>query len=144
MNLPARIFDEVERLSSEGSDSFDDAQFDEAIRKWSAAMSLLPDPKVQWDAYTWLSASIGDAYFELRNFPEAREALFDALNGPDGQENPFVHYRLGQTEMELGNSENAISHLLQAYMLDGEEIFHEDSDGDGSRYLKLLRDRKLI
>jgi hypothetical protein len=31
--------------------------------------------------------------------------------------------------VRLGNHERAVSHLLQAYMLDGEEIFLAEEDG---------------
>lgn len=144
MSLAQRIFDQVEMLSGEGSDLADEGDHQGAIKKWSAAMDLLPEPKSSWDAYPWLSASLGDAYYQLNRLPEAREALFDALNGPDGQQNPFVHYRLGQTEVALGNMDSAVAHLLEAYMLDGEEIFLEDEEGGGAKYLQMLKDRRLV
>lgn len=65
----------------------------------------------------------------LPTYSEAGAACFDALNCPCGTANPFVHYRLGQCEVRLGNHERAVSHLLQAYMLDGEEIFLAEEDG---------------
>ena len=48
--------------------------------------------------------------------------------------------------MRLGNHESAVSHLLQAYMLDGEEIFlvEDDAEEDGREYLDILKSRGLI
>ena len=142
MELPDDIYEKIEELSEEGNDLCDDGSFSAAIEKWNQAFLLLPDPKVEWEAYTWLSASIGDALYQLKEFSAAREKFFDALNGPDGKENPFVHYRLGQCEIHLGNEKNGVNHLLQAYMLDGEEIF--EAEDDGAFYLQKLSEKQLI
>ncbi|HCF2456947.1 TPA: tetratricopeptide repeat protein [Pseudomonas aeruginosa] len=64
MELPDKICDEVDALSTEGNDLMDDEHFDAAIEKWTQALELLPDPKTDWEAYMWLSASIGDAQFQ--------------------------------------------------------------------------------
>jgi tetratricopeptide (TPR) repeat protein len=142
MELPETLYNQVEVLSAEGSDLFDAAKFNSAIAKWTQALDLLPDPKPDWEAHTWLSTSIGDAHYQLQQFEVARQFLFDALNGPDAQDNPFVHYRLGQCEVKLSNVDSAIKRLLQAYMLDGEKIFH--GEPDGLSYLQILKDVKLI
>ena len=142
MELPSEIYDQIEALSAEGSDLFDQSDYPAAVDKWSAALALLPEAKTEWDAFTWLSASIGDAHYALGNFEDARHALFDALNGPGGTENPFAHYRLGQTEIKIGNEDNGVKHLLEAYMLDGEEIFL--GEDDGVTFLQKLKDRKLV
>ncbi|WP_175963899.1 tetratricopeptide repeat protein [Burkholderia pyrrocinia] len=140
--LPKKIQDELDALSEQGNVLCDASKFDEAIQRWSAALELLPEPRVDWEAYTWLSASIGDAQYQLEEFDAARQSFFDALNGPGGQENPFVHYRLGQSQVRLGDEEQGVASLLKAYMLDGDEIF--DEDGEGEKYLQMLRDRKLV
>lgn len=141
MELPDETYTAIENLSEEGNDLCDDENFLAAIEKWNQAFLLLPDPKVDWEAYTWLSASIGDALYQLKDFAAAREKFFDTLNGPDGKENPFVHYRLGQCEIHLGNEKNGVNHLLQAYMLDGEEIFQ--AEDDGAMYLQKLSEKNL-
>ncbi|MGK5060305.1 tetratricopeptide repeat protein [Janthinobacterium sp. LB2P49] len=141
MDLPSNVSKQVDLLSEMGNDLADQGEFSQAAERWTQALDLLPPPQADWDAYTWLKASIGDALYQLANFCAAREALFDAVNGPDGQVNPFVHYRLGQTEVALKNEEAGIEELLKAYMLDGEEIFNEEEDGH--IFLKKLRDAGL-
>jgi hypothetical protein len=42
----------------------------------------------------------------------------------------------------VDGADAAVSHLLKAYMLDGSEIF--DADPEGSKYLKILLEEKLI
>ena len=142
MELPRDIWGKVDALSSQGNDLCDESRFSEAIEKWRAAIELLPEPRVDWEAYTWLSASIGDVQYQVGQLDAARNSLYDALNGPGGQENPFIHYRLGQSLIRLKEDERGIQSLLKAYMLDGEGIFSVDDEG--AKYLKKLRDRKLI
>ncbi|MBW3512133.1 tol-pal system YbgF family protein [Janthinobacterium sp. NKUCC06_STL] len=142
MELPTNVSRQVDFLSEEGNDLADQGAFSQAAAKWGQALDLLPAPAVDWEAYTWLKASIGDAHYQLCDFSSARDALFDALNGPDGQENPFVHYRLGQTELALNNEKAGIDELLKAYMLDGDKIFLEEEDGPV--FLQKLRDVGLV
>jgi hypothetical protein len=40
--------------------------------------------------------------------------------------NPFLHLRLGQSQLELGNRERAADELARAYMGGGKEIFEQD------------------
>lgn len=142
MELPDKIYDAVDALSTEGNDLMDEENFQGAIKKWGQALALLPEPKAEWEAYMWLSASIGDAQYQQENYELARNSFMDALNAPDGIGNPFVHYRLGQCQAKLGNEALAVESLLKAYMLDGEEIFL--AEDDGVTFLKMLQDRKLI
>lgn len=142
MELPKTVSNKVDDLSSQGNDLCDESKFAQAIEKWRAAIELLPEPRVDWEAYTWLSASIGDAQYQAGQLDAARNSFYDALNGPGGQENPFIHYRLGQSLIRLKEEDRGIESLLKAYMLDGEEIF--SADDEGAKYLQKLRDRKLI
>jgi len=97
------------------------------------------NPKHNGKHGRWLNASLGDAFRTGHALEDAKAALFDALNGPDGHANPFILLRLGETLVDLGDTERGVEYLLRAYMLDGERVF----EADGSRYLKLLRDRNL-
>lgn len=141
-SLPDVLHQQIERLSEDGNQQFDAGRHAAAISQWQQALALLTPPAVQWEAWTWLQTAIGDACFQLGNFAAARAALLDALNGPGAQENPFVHYRLGQASSRLGRDADAREHLLRAYMLDGEDIFHAEPGGEG--WLRLLRTAGLV
>ena len=142
MELPDEIYERIEALSEEGNELCDDENFTAAVAKWIEALDLVPEPKTDWEAATWLYASIGDILYQQGKLRDARDALFDALNCPGGQENPFVHYRLGQCEVKLGNEDRGVDELLRAYMLDGEEVF--SGEDDGADFLSILKDRRLI
>jgi len=141
MELPQPIYDEITTLSDEGNSLSDDGSFDRAISKWTAALDLVPEPKSNWEASTWLYASIGDARYQQASFDLARSAFLDAMNCPGAETNAFIQYRLGQCEWKLGNEKNAIDRLLRAYMLDGENIF--EGEPEGHTFLSLLRQRRL-
>lgn len=141
MELPDSVYNKIERLSEKGNAFLDGGKCDAAIREWEKALSLVPEPRSDWEAATWLYASIGDAHFQKGDHEKAKNAFFDALNCPDGVGNPFIHYMLGKTLIKL-NDEKGAQSLLKAYLLDGVEIFEMDEEGD--EYLNLLRTKQLI
>ncbi|MCF6345557.1 MAG: hypothetical protein L3J00_03705 [Thiomicrorhabdus sp.] len=126
MELDDTIHDQVTALSEEGDLLSEDERFDEAIKKYQVALNLLPSPKQQWEACTWLYVAIGDAYFLEEDYPLAFNYFMDAFNCPDANDNPFIHLRAGQTAYRINNEEKAVDSLLRAYMLEGEDIFKND------------------
>lgn len=135
------ILHRVETLSERGNVLLEDeGDWRGAAEVWTAALDLLPEPKSQWEAALWLYASLGDAYRVGGQLDEAKDALFTALNCPDGHMNVFVLLRLGQTLFDLGDKPRAKEYLLRAYMLDGEDPFEED----GALYLAFLREQGLL
>lgn len=135
--LPADIYEQVEALSEAGNDLADADDFDGAIARFSEALQLLPSPARNWEASTWLYASIGDMYYFKGDYRAAANNFFDALNGPDAQANGFVNLRLGESLFELNQQEQSLEYLLRAYMLEGEEIFAEEDP----RYFDFLKTR---
>jgi tetratricopeptide (TPR) repeat protein len=127
MKLPDEIYEKVVGQSEQGNQSLDSRHYVKALTHFEAALNFLPEPKVDWEAYTWLKASMADAYFHLEDFSNCAACAYDALNGPDAVKNPFIHLRLGQALFEQSQMERAESELLQSYMLAGAEIFSEDS-----------------
>jgi len=142
MELPEDIDDRIEALSEEGNEHSDDGDHAAAIECWNQALAILPQPWPQWEAATWLYASLGDAHYQLGDYAAAKDDLFNALNCPEGQGNPFIHYMLGKTLVRL-NDAGAVDALLRAYMLDGVDIFDSDEE-EGPDCLQLLQDRGLV
>ena len=58
----------------------------------------------------------------------ALDYLFEVLKCPEGLGNPFVSLRLGQCFYEKGNIDKAKDYLLQAYMLEGTDIFEDEDE----------------
>ena len=97
-----------------------------AIAEFRNGVELLPEPKNWYDHYMWLMAGIGDAYFMMSDYTNARAALTEAQSARPGQQNAFVQLRLGQSLFELGRMNRAEEHLMRAYLLHGFSIFDKD------------------
>lgn len=68
MELSKEIFDEITRLSNEGNELLDvkhDAY--SAYNVFESALELLPEPANEWEAFSWLQASMGECKFIEKN-----------------------------------------------------------------------------
>ena len=134
------VYGRISELSELANDLLNANDAISAIELLLGALNLLPNPKNNWEAYTWINGPLGEAYFILKDYSRAKEVLFDALNGPDGWENPFILLRLGESLYEMGEKDAASQYLARAYMLEGEELFKDED----SKYLVLLKSKLLI
>lgn len=126
MELSDSIHEQITQLSKEGDVLAEQGQYHEAVEKYLQAFELLPEPRTDWEACTWLLAAIGDANFKSKNYEHAKAALSDAMHCPGAIGNPFIHLRLGQAQFELGNIERANDELARAYMGAGKDIFADE------------------
>ncbi|MFZ6798952.1 hypothetical protein [Undibacterium sp. Di24W] len=111
-----------------------------AVAEYDRAWQLVPEPKNQWEASTWILAAIGDACFLIDKFKSARQALEYAMVCPGAIGNPFIHLRLGQVLFEAGELDLSADELIRAYMGGGEDIFLNDD----TKYLRFLKTRAQI
>jgi tetratricopeptide (TPR) repeat protein len=139
--VTAQLSDElharITELSEAGNVMADDGDLAGAEQTWLDAVPLLPEPATEWEAYTWLWASIGDVRYDQGDVAGAADAFFNALNGAGGIENPWVHFMLGKSLLKTDRRPRAIDELLRAYMLD-DELF--ETDDEGEELLQAMRD----
>jgi tetratricopeptide (TPR) repeat protein len=125
--LDDEIFEKIQQLADEGNELMDRDAYDAAVAKFEEALNLLPEPRGDWEATTWLYASIGDAYFFKKDFKASSEAFYNAFQAPNGNLNPFILLRLGQALLETGDEPNATEYLLRAYMIEGRDVFLDEN-----------------
>ncbi len=130
------IFNNITKYCNLGDNLVEDENYEEAIKNYQKALKLVPDPKNEWEASTWIYTVLGDTSFVKGDYFSAKEYLYDAINCPEGNSNPFILLRLGQCLFELKEVDNSKNFLLQAYMLEGLKIFHEEDD----KYFNLIID----
>lgn len=130
---------QIEQLSEQGSDLLDD-DWQGALALWRKALDVIPEPKSAHGEATWLYTSIGDAYHSGADWANAVENLKIALTCPDGTGSAYLWLRLGQSQYELGQLDDAANSLLSAYMLEGDEIYADEDP----QYRQLLVDRGLV
>ncbi|HEX4962037.1 MAG TPA: tetratricopeptide repeat protein [Thermoanaerobaculia bacterium] len=125
----------ITALTERGNRDCEAGRFREAMAVFSQALELIPEPREEWEAATWVLTALGDCAFQLGDFAAARGFLTRAVQAPEGLGNPFIHLRLGQAQLELGNEARAKDELARAYMGGGPEIFEDEA----AKYLIFLR-----
>ncbi len=123
--LPDPIHEEIKRLCALGDEHAKRRSFPDALVSYWAAWDLLPEPKTDWEAGTWILVAIGDANYLGGDYVAGRDNLSNAMRCPGAIGNPFIHFRLGQCQFEVGNHERAADELMRAYMGAGREIFDQ-------------------
>jgi tetratricopeptide (TPR) repeat protein len=139
------LTDEQQELMDEycekGNAEMEEEHFNVAADYFKKAYAVLPEPKDEWEATGYITASLGDAYFNAKKYKEAKEQLLIAAKFyEDGETpNPFVLLRLGAACMEIGEEQQALEHLLQAYEMEGNQLFEEDK-----KYLDFLKKHRKL
>ncbi len=127
MEIDEKIYDKITQLTDMGNDVFEE-DLNLAIEYYEKALALVPDPKNDWEASTWIYTAIGDAYFFLEKYEMAINALSNAMLCPDAISNAFIWLRMGEAYYELSNNEKAREYLMRAYLLDGKDVFEAEDD----------------
>lgn len=123
-----KSYQEIVKLCEEGDMLIQNNEFENAIRMYLRALDRIPTPKSNWEASTWVYAALGDTYFLMQDFKNAKECFYSALSCPNGIDNPFIHLRLGESLFECKEMSKAEEYLLRAYMLEGNKIFDDEEE----------------
>lgn len=135
MPLSDILHNKITILSEIGNDLFDEDKFEEAQKQYQSAFDLVPIPKNDYEASSWLLAGIGDCLYYQQSYEKALgnfkygEACLGGLNA-------FMWLRIGECYAELRNTEMAREYLLRAYMMEGEAFFTEDD----AKYFSVITD----
>ena len=136
MELHDSVYEKIQQLSQQGNSFVDKSKLSKAIQCFEEAIQLLPNPKEDWEASTWLYTALGDTYFQDKQYHEALLNLSSAFKCPNGLGNPFIMLRMGESLYEIADMAKAREYLLQAYMLVGPDIFKGEDPG----YLAAIND----
>lgn len=138
--LNTAVHEKVKALCAKGDQLAEARAFEDAVAEYNKAWALVPDPKNDWNASTWILAAIADACFLGGYKTSAMEALQYAMTCPGAVGNPFLHLRYGQVLFDLGEMDHAVDELTRAYMGGGEEIFASEDP----RYHEFLKTRAIL
>ncbi|WP_416192408.1 tetratricopeptide repeat protein [Neisseria sp. CCUG12390] len=133
-SLNQDLYQKINALCDQGDELADNGQFSEALKQYKEAWKLLPEPKEQWEAATWILVAMGDVNFLNGKFHQAVKDLTAALANINAVDNPFIYLRLGQSRLELGDEQTALEALQTAYELGDEYLW----DGEDGKYLQFL------
>jgi tetratricopeptide (TPR) repeat protein len=133
--LSNRTSAQIDALCKSGDESADNGNYPEAIAAYWDAWDLLPEPKTEWEAATWILAAVGDANFLGEDYLAGRDNLATAMHCPGAIGNPFLHLRLGQCQFELGEEKKAADNLARAFLSEGKKLF----ENDDPKYLAFVK-----
>jgi tetratricopeptide (TPR) repeat protein len=142
--MPAELDDstyaQITEFAAQGDELASQGAYRDAIKIYNKGWELLPEPKSDWSAATWLLAAIADAAYLGGFLTSARQALDYVMSCPDAIGNPFLHLRRGEVLFEQGELDAAADELMRAYMGAGMAIFEREP----AKYLNFLKTRALI
>ncbi|WHX47203.1 hypothetical protein QNH46_13600 [Paenibacillus woosongensis] len=136
MELSNETYEKIVEVCEEADSFIDEDRIEDAINKYLVALEIIPSPKKDWEASTWIYTALGDAYFINDEYEKAKDCFYNALNCPDGISNPLILLRLGESLFECDDMHKAANYLLKAYMLEGYKIFNEEDE----KYFNLIKD----
>jgi tetratricopeptide (TPR) repeat protein len=135
--LPDDLYNAIISDMDEGDNAMEEESCDLAISFYQQALEKVPAPKHDWEISFNIYTAMADTYFNMHDFENAVYCYNQALQCPDGTVNGYVWLGLGQSYLEIDETEKAIDALFSAWMLEGEEIF----DGDNQEYFQLIKDK---
>ena len=131
--------EDAERLLAEGDDFADAEEDDEALARFQAAWTALPEPRDDQDPAVRILAGIADSQFHLGEWEECRDAVQHAFRCGADVANPFLRLRLGQSLYELGDEQEAANWLVPVYLSEGRALFSDDDP----KYLEFFHSRLI-
>lgn len=134
--------EQLEKLYEKGNQLEREERYDEALQAWQEGYAMIPvNSRLDLEMTNQFLAAIGDVYFLRKSMYQKAYECFNTARGYGGYDNSFIMLRLGECCLELGDERNAAEYLMRAWMMEGEEIFKPDENGedDGSKYYEFLR-----
>lgn len=133
------IYSDIMHLYAEANSFLERGDFTSSVHGLTAAGDELPRSLENWEASTSILSKMAEAYWRARAYPQALKALQHAMHCPHAIGDPWLHLRLGQVQLELGNLPRASDELARAYMGAGREVFAEE-DPKYFRYVQSVLD----
>ena len=135
--LPQAVSEQIDALCAQGDSLAKQQKYPDALKAYWSAWDLLPEPKTDWEASTWILAAVGDANFLGGDFVAGRDNLASAMHCPNAIGNPFLHLRLGQCQFELEDFDRAADNLARAYLPQGKKLFKREDP----KYLEFIKSK---
>ena len=140
LELDDELHEKIRAHCARGDDLADRRRFADAITAYNEAWELIPEPKNNWEAATWVLAAIADSAYLGGYATAARDGIEYGMTCPGALGNPFMHLRFGQILFDSNEKDRAADELMRAYMGDGLEIFAQED----SKYLSFLKSRAIL
>lgn len=141
LKVPGPTAQQIQAFVGQGDEAMRQGDYETADKAYLEAFRLLPEPKLMVEGGVSVFTARVDVALKKKEYEkvtimiENMMALHKSgfLEGIIG--NPYLHLRLGQAQLELGNEKRAKDELARAFMGGGGEIF----EGEDPKYFKFIR-----
>lgn len=140
LELDHQTHDSIKSFCVAGDKLASSQLYSEALAEYNKAWAIVPEPKNEWEAATWILAAIADTCYQAGFEKSAREALQYVMTCPGAIGNPFLHLRYGQVLYDAGELDAAADELIRAYMGAGVDIFAAEDE----KYFNFLGTRAKL
>lgn len=89
MELNEKIYNRICTLCEKGDAYFEKDKYQRAVEKYQKALSLAPEPKVDWEASTWIYVALGEVYYYCSQYSEAMIYFGEAEKCPGRDRKSF-------------------------------------------------------
>ncbi len=114
LQLDEELHQKIKVHCAQGNDLANAQRFEDAIAEYNKAWLLIPDPKNDWEAATWVLAVIADSTYLGGYTTTVREAIEYGMTCPGAIGNPSMHLRYGQILFDVNERDRADDELMRA------------------------------
>ncbi len=99
----------------DGNEAFEKGDFEKAVVYYQQAIADDPQNPVAY-------FNLGDAYYRLKNFPEAAKAFEQATISEDARLKQWAYYNLGNTYFQMQQYQKAVNYYQKALQLNPQDF----------------------
>ncbi len=129
------LSDQISAISKKAKHLALKGNYVDAIDEYQKGIDLVGPNIMQSKYAVMLFCGIGEIYFLQRQWNDALQYFGKAIQSEGGLGEPYIHLRLGQIRLELGQLKKATDELMRAYMGGGKLIFQ----GEDSKYFETIQ-----
>lgn len=135
-DLNPTLKEQVVALCNKALEAQEEERYHASNRDLQKMYELLPEPKSEWKAYTWLISNMADNHFEQEEYAEGFKMFSEVFKlDTTATDNAYLCLRRGQCALEIKNQDVASELLARAFQLEGKELFEDEH----LKYLKLVK-----
>lgn len=112
-------------LTEEGNKFHDENNYKNALEKYLLSWEKIPEPKLEWEISSWISACIYSAYFDMENYIAAKEWAIISLKTKSSEIDTSPYINLGMVYYELEQYDISYKYFQFAYNLGKKRAFKE-------------------
>lgn len=109
--LSDNIYELITQLIDEGKEHCENDEYQSSTDKYKKAIRLLPNPRYEWEAFSWLTSSIGLNYMKLENWEDSFKFLNYSLLTSTETNDPLIWFSAGKALHKMNRQDESKNFL---------------------------------